>query len=66
MSAALVPSTLATTIELILYTFPLDAGLLINAVANGLAVELIKNDDVLPIIEVMLKILGFAIFSLQK
>jgi hypothetical protein len=48
ISAALVPSTFATTIELILKILPLDAGLLIKAVAKGSAVELIKYDDVLP------------------
>jgi hypothetical protein len=34
MSAALVPSTLAATIELILKTFPLEAALLTNEVAE--------------------------------
>jgi len=45
MSAADVPSTLATTIELILKTFPLDAALLTKDVA-----EVVVNDvlDELP------------------
>jgi hypothetical protein len=48
MSAAEVPSTLATTIELILKTLPEEAALLTSAVANGSAVDEIKFVDVLP------------------
>jgi hypothetical protein len=45
MSAAEVPSTLATTIELILKTFPLEAALLTREVADVVDNEVL---DVLP------------------
>jgi hypothetical protein len=61
MLAAAVPLVLATTMELILYTLPLEAALLAREVA-----EVVLNDtcDELPRIVVTLTMFGFAMVYL--
>jgi hypothetical protein len=62
MSAALEPSTFATTIELILKTFPLEAALLTSDVALVVVSDVC---ELLPYIAATFTIFGFAtIYSL--